>query len=277
MVFLMQLLIRLVFISLASIALPQIALADYSPAAQSAGGTMRIATLPVDANGVVSGMLDINLLPGWITYWREPGASGIPPQITVFGEAAASVSKVAYPVPKKITVGDFLDIGYDAPVRIPFELTVQEGVRAQPIELSVLIGVCNNICIPFMQSFTIDPASSANAEQIRAEIAQARKTLPSSTSETFKVDSFAIGDNQTSVDLTLTVPEGTKTVDEVIIAGPSGHAYTLINKQSVEGNKAVLNVDAISLPANYQSAGKLWHVLLRAGEHVIETPLQFPN
>jgi DsbC/DsbD-like thiol-disulfide interchange protein len=274
MVFLMLSIIRLILISFA---LPQLSLAGYSEPAESAGGTMRVATLPADADGVVSGMLDINLLPGWITYWREPGASGIPPQITVPSDSTATVSNVAYPVPKKITLGDFLDIGYDAPVRIPFKLIIPEASRGQAIELSVLIGVCNNICIPFMQNFTIDPASTANAEQISAEIAQARKTLPAPPSETFKVDHFAIGDNKTSVDLNLTIPEGAKTVDEVIIAGPSGHAYTLINKQSVEGTKAIVNVDAISLPAGYQSAGKLWYVLLRAGGEVIEAPLQFPN
>jgi DsbC/DsbD-like thiol-disulfide interchange protein len=266
--------LRLIFISFA---LPQLAFAGYSEPAESTGGTMRVATLAADANGVVSGMLDIKLLPGWITYWREPGASGIPPQITVASDSIVSVSNVAYPVPKKITVGDFLDIGYDAPVRIPFELKVPEAARTQAIELSVLIGVCNNVCIPFMQNFTIDPASTADAEQITTEIAEARETLPSPPSETFKVDHFAIGANKTSVDLTLTLPNGAKAIDEVIIAGPSGHAYTLINQQSIEGSKAKVNVDAISLPADYQSAGKLWHVLLRAGGVVIEAPLQFPN
>ena len=38
---------------------------------------MRVASLAMDADGVVRGVLQIEPKDGWITYWREPGDAGI--------------------------------------------------------------------------------------------------------------------------------------------------------------------------------------------------------
>ena len=38
---------------------------------------MRIVALPPDASGHIRAGLQIEPKPGWITYWREPGESGI--------------------------------------------------------------------------------------------------------------------------------------------------------------------------------------------------------
>ena len=36
-----------------------------------------------DADGRLEGILDIELKPGWKTYWRDPGDAGVPPTIDV--------------------------------------------------------------------------------------------------------------------------------------------------------------------------------------------------
>lgn len=83
---------------------------------------MRVASLAMDADGVVRGVLQIEPKDGWITYWREPGEAGIPPQITPDPASGAALTTMAYPVPKLIENGDITDIGYDHAVSLPFQL-----------------------------------------------------------------------------------------------------------------------------------------------------------
>ena len=84
--------------------------------ANNEGGRMRLVALAPDADGHIRAALQIEPEPGWITYWREPGDSGIPPQVSPAPEGNVALEKVAFPVPKLITVGKVKEIGYDAPV-----------------------------------------------------------------------------------------------------------------------------------------------------------------
>ena len=46
------------------------------------GARMRLVVDPEpDPSGITRGALEIDLDEGWKTYWIDPGASGIPPQI----------------------------------------------------------------------------------------------------------------------------------------------------------------------------------------------------
>ena len=57
------------------------------------GGRVRLVTsgLP-DSSGLLNGALEIDLEPGWKTYWRDPGDAGVPPQIDI-----ARSSNIAWP------------------------------------------------------------------------------------------------------------------------------------------------------------------------------------
>ncbi|MGO7726417.1 cytochrome C biogenesis protein, partial [Rhizobium ruizarguesonis] len=55
--------------------------------ADNGGGSMRLVALAPDAAGNIRAALQIEPKPSWITYWKEPGNSGIPPQITITAES----------------------------------------------------------------------------------------------------------------------------------------------------------------------------------------------
>ena len=47
---------------------------------EAEGARVRVVTQSVpDENGVLKAIVEVDLEPGWKTYWREPGSSGIPP------------------------------------------------------------------------------------------------------------------------------------------------------------------------------------------------------
>lgn len=155
--------------------IPKMAHADTTEWAQSEGGRMRVVSLPADANGRIEAVLQIDLKPGWITYWREPGESGIPPKITLDKTSEASLTSLSFPVPKLIKNDEIEDIGYDASVSLPFVLQSQPGSDNEKTRLTAFIGVCLNICIPFEASFDIAKGQGNSATQEETDAIAAAK------------------------------------------------------------------------------------------------------
>lgn len=187
---------------------------------------MRVASLAMDADGVVRGVLQIEPKDGWITYWREPGEAGIPPKITLDPASGISLTSMAYPVPKLIENGDITDIGYDHAVSIPFQLKAVDAKAGGNIDLSAFIGVCQNICIPFEATFSISRGNAGDDDhEERRLLEEARETLPEAASDDFKVVDFHITPDKTMLGVQLQLPENAPKETEIFIAGPSGFAY----------------------------------------------------
>jgi DsbC/DsbD-like thiol-disulfide interchange protein len=91
--------------------------------------------------------LQINLAPGWKTYWRQPGDSGISPLFDFSESKHVGQVNVLFPTPKVTWADSIRTISYSQTVIFP--LLVQPDV-SDPITLKgqVQIGVCQEICIP---------------------------------------------------------------------------------------------------------------------------------
>lgn len=137
------------------------------------GGQMRIVVEP-PANGTetLRAMLELNLEPGWSTYWRDPGASGIPPQIDVSASAGVSDARIHFPAPVWIEnpYGDYA--GYYGSVTFPITMNrLTDG----PAELvaDLFLGICEDICIPVQARLQVDvtPANGTTLEAVRVDAA----------------------------------------------------------------------------------------------------------
>jgi thiol:disulfide interchange protein DsbD len=89
--------------------------------------------------------------PGWHTYWKNPGDSGIPTEIEWDLPAGASASPIVWPYPGAMPMGHLINYGYKGEHLLPVTLEVPEDlsvgddfiVRAETSWL-----VCEEICIP---------------------------------------------------------------------------------------------------------------------------------
>ncbi|MGP4665517.1 protein-disulfide reductase DsbD domain-containing protein [Agrobacterium pusense] len=256
----------------------QAARADITDWARSEGGQMRVASLAVDANGVVRGVLQIEPKDGWITYWREPGEAGIPPQITPDPTSGAMLTAMAYPVPKLIENGDITDIGYDHAVSLPFQLKVTDPAAGGKIDLTAFIGVCQNICIPFEAKFSIDRGTAGDDDsEERRLLEEARATLPEAASDDFKVIDFHITPDKTMLGVQLQLPENAPKETEIFIAGPSGFAYYEPQNLVRDKRKLSFYMNIKGLPKTYQVQGNSWPILVKSGGRAMETMLNFPK
>lgn len=114
-------------------------------------------------NGGHMAAVELQLAPGWKTYWRSPGDAGIPPTFDWSGSENLKSVRLHWPVPQVFEANGMQTIGYHERLVLPVEITPKDLTR--PVRLSVVIalGVCDQICLPATLALTSDliaPGSS---------------------------------------------------------------------------------------------------------------------
>lgn len=260
----------------ALLSLAAAAQAEMSDWVDNEGGRMRLIALPPERDGTIHGGLQIEPKPGWITYWREPGSSGIPPQITVAPESGVTLKEIRYPVPKHIKDGKVDDIGYDAPVVLPLTFKADGDGAPGAINATAFIGICKELCVPFQAAFEL-PLSSARQSRPEEEalLEQAEKALPEEASSGFQVVSHKMSADMKELWLEIALPGGGDTAPQVIVTGPNGYVFTKQLMSKRDGKTFSTSVAIGKLPRNYALKGKTWHALVIDGGRAMETPLAF--
>ncbi|MBY4609873.1 cytochrome C biogenesis protein [Rhizobium sp. 9T] len=250
--------------------------AEMSAWAEAEGGRMRLVALAPDAGGKIRAGLQIEPKAGWITYWREPGSSGIPPHVTIAPKSGVALDAIGYPVPKHFFKGGIEDIAYDAPVTLPLSLTAS-GKGPVAIDATVFIGICKDICIPFQANLAVKlgPAKQSQPEE-EAILAAADAALPKPPSADFKVAAHAMSSDRKALSLTLTLPGGgSGGAPDIIVTGPSGYAFTKQVGGKRDGAAFKTDIAIGKLPKDYDLSGKRWSVLVIDGDKAMETTLAF--
>ncbi|WP_027666687.1 protein-disulfide reductase DsbD domain-containing protein [Rhizobium leguminosarum] len=249
--------------------------AEMSAWAENEGGRMRLVALAPDTGGKIRAALQIEPKPGWITYWKEPGNSGIPPQITIAAESGVTLDAIAYPVPKHFFNGAIEDIAYDAPVTLPLSLTAA-GKGPVTIDAAAFIGICKDICIPFQANLQLKlgPAIQSHPQE-EAILQAADARLPKPPSQDFDVTAHAMSPDRKTLSLDLVLPGEGKTAPDIIVTGPSGYAFTKQIGGKRDGATFKVDIAIGKLPKDYDIAGKQWSVLVIDGERAMETTLAF--
>jgi thiol:disulfide interchange protein DsbD len=141
----------------------------------------RTALVP-GASAIVALRLDI--APGWHTYWRNPGESGLPTTLEWKLPPGYSAGEIAWPAPRALPAGPLVNYGYEGEVLHVVPLTVPAD--AKPGSDATLAAradwlVCRETCIPEGADLTLTlpvSAQAADDAQWHAKIAATREALP---------------------------------------------------------------------------------------------------
>jgi len=131
-------------------------------------------------DGSLRAGVEIKLKPGWHTYWRYPGDSGVPPRFSEPGSDNVSAVTALYPAPQAIADPSGTIIGYTDHVIFPLHVMPRQKGKPVTLRLKVEYAVCEKLCVPAEATteLTLPGGSAATDSAIAA--AEARVPKPES-------------------------------------------------------------------------------------------------
>ena len=92
--------------------------------------------------------IEIKLQPGWKTYWRYPGDSGVPPHFDFSASENLKNVDVLYPAPHLFTDETGQSLGYKDAVTFPLSVSPQQPGKPVKLRVKVDYAVCEKLCVP---------------------------------------------------------------------------------------------------------------------------------
>jgi DsbC/DsbD-like thiol-disulfide interchange protein len=120
------------------------------------GGRARLVTIYDPAEARIEGIIEVELQPGWVTYWRNPGEAGIPPIFDFSNSRGITVDQPSFPIPSAKSSSGITSIVYKDHVAFPFTGRPLMSPLSGNLQVDIVMGVCDEICIPAMASFFQD-------------------------------------------------------------------------------------------------------------------------
>lgn len=234
-----------------------------------AGGT-KVA----DGASALRAGVEIRLAPGWKTYWRYPGDSGVPPHFDFDKSENLKSVRVAWPAPQRFTDADGSFIGYRDNVLFPLSIEPKDAGKPVVLRLTLDYAICEKVCIPVQARGELTIKGGANADSIIAKAEQAvprAQPLGADAKLSVKAVHRDNGAKPARVLVDIAAPDGSPVA--VFAEGPTAD-WALPVPDKVEGAPAGLQRFAFALdglPPGANASGATLKVTAVAGPDAIET------
>ena len=114
---------------------------------------------------VLLGGIAVHLDPGWKTYWRTSGDSGVPPRFDFSKSDNVEAVTVLWPAPLKFDDGaGGFSLGYHDQVVLPLRIVPKSNDKPVTLRANINYAVCEKICIPVEATTELTFASVASTE-----------------------------------------------------------------------------------------------------------------
>ena len=240
------------------------------PAAQAADSVWvdkkpaRWRLIAAEYDGKAYAALQIELKPGWHTYWRVPGASGIAPEFDFADSKAVKVGTPLFPAPYFFDDGVGGYFGYAVATGFVFPLEFKN--EAASLNLSGLIGVCREVCVPFdiEAGLMLDRAKVKNSPH-GAALAALIESQPAAASD--KLGIGGISFDGVSLQIVVT-GENLNAPQAMVVPGP----HDVIGPQRIAARHPASYL--LELPAwsklDHPLIGRKLNLVIRDGNEAIE-------
>src|SRR6478735_1977644 len=149
---------------------------DASPWQKAAHSAVRL--LAGSRSGpVLLGGIAVQLEPGWKTYWRTSGDSGVPPRFDFSKSDNVEAVTVLWPAPMKFDDGaGGIALGYKQQVVLPLRIVAKNADKPVTLRAAMNYAVCDKLCIPVQANAELAFASVASTED--GNLSDALNTVP---------------------------------------------------------------------------------------------------
>jgi len=101
------------------------------------------------SGAVLLGGIAIQLQPGWKTYWRTPGDSGVPPRFNFSRSENIEAVTVLWPAPSKFDDGaGGHSLGYHDQIVLPLRIVAKNADQPVTLRADINYAVCERLCVP---------------------------------------------------------------------------------------------------------------------------------
>lgn len=134
---------------------------------------------PPTADGSLVAAIEIELEPGWKTYWRAPGEAGMPPEIDFAASSNLAGARVDFPAPVRFVDGGSASAGYAGSVVLPVAVTPVDPALPVMLAVKVDYGICREICVPATgEARVMLSAATAPDPAVARTVAAASRQVP---------------------------------------------------------------------------------------------------
>ena len=251
------------------------AAADASPYDGTQRAAVRLIAGAARGDGAVTvhrAGVEIRLAPGWKTYWRYPGDSGIPPRFDFSQSTNVKSVTVRYPAPQRLADDGGISIGYKHDVVFPLDVVAQDAGKPVTLSLAIEYAVCEKLCVPADGKAALTLTGKAGEND--AKLARSEALVPRPA--TIGAGAFAIRTVQregSRVTVEIAAPAGTAV--ELFAEGPTAEWALPVPAPAPGGRRFTFELDG--LPPNTRPDGMTLTLTAVAGEQAIEVPYRLDS
>lgn len=130
-------------------------------------------------DGVLLGGIAFQLQPGWKTYWRNPGDSGVPPRFDFSASDNVEAVTVLWPAPMQFPDGaGGTSFGYRKQLLLPLRIIAKKPDKPVTLRAEINYAVCDKLCVPVDAKTEVSFLSSASTEDSTLNAALATVPQP---------------------------------------------------------------------------------------------------
>ncbi len=128
--------------------------------------------------------LHLRMAPGWHTYWRNPGDSGLATRLRWTLPAGFQAGEIQWPYPRVFSQGPVTSYGYAGEVLLSVEVTPPASLVPGEVTLAARADwlECEQVCLPGRADLSlvlpVRAAASTSAPTWATAFADARRRLP---------------------------------------------------------------------------------------------------
>jgi len=163
--------------------------------------------------------VEIRLAPGWKTYWRYPGDSGVPPRFDFAHSSNVKSATLSWPSPRRFVDGSGQSIGYEGDAVFPLRIVANDPTQPVVLRLKLDYAVCEKLCVPADGSVELPLEAAAVAPANDPVLAAADARVPKPA---------AIGDHASLAIRSVQKEPGARFARVIVdVAAPDGEAVDL--------------------------------------------------
>jgi len=190
----------------------------------------------------------IEIDPGWKTYWRNPGGSGIPTQANWAGSTNVKSIEVRWPAPKRFIDKYGMTIGYKNEIVLPVKIVPVDAAAPVQLSLELNYAVCKDICLPVNEKMTLlVKPENQSISPFKRKLARFIKKIPQSSKSSpgLRVRKLDLSGDDKKVTLLFEVenPQGDALVDVFV----EGADILFFNTPEKIVNKGAVSVVEMSV------------------------------